>query len=50
MDDFLVDIQYDAVSNCYVANYFSGKTIQLGATNYQDAVLEADLIDIGEYE
>ena len=50
MDDFLIDVQYDANSNYYVANYFSGKTIQLGATNYQDAVLEADSIQIGEYE
>lgn len=48
MDDFLIDIEYDGSS--YIANYFSGKTIQLGAETYQDAVCEADLINIAEYE
>ena len=48
MEDFLIDITYDG--NSYIDNYFSGKSIQLGATNYQDAVCEADTLCIEEYE
>ena len=48
MDDFLIGIEYDGSS--YLANYFSGKTIQLGATSYEDAVLEADTLNVAEYE
>ena len=48
MDDFLIDVEYDG--NSYVANYFSGKTIQLDATNYHDAIMEADTLNVEEYE
>ena len=48
MNDFLIGVEYDG--NSYIANYISGKTIQLGATNYQDAVCEADTLDLAEYE
>jgi hypothetical protein len=48
--DFFIGIEYDAVSNCYTACYSSGKTVQLSAANYHDAVLESDLIDINDYE
>lgn len=48
VEDFLIGIEYDGSS--YVANYLSGKSIELDATSYQDAVLEADTLEIGEYE
>ncbi len=48
MNEFLVNIEYNPVANSYSALYSSGKVIQLGASTYQDAVLEADLINIEE--
>ena len=48
VEDFLIGIEYDG--SYYVANYLSGKSIELDATSYQDAVLEADTLEIGEYE
>ena len=50
MDNFLVDIEYDPVYNSFMACYSNGVVIQLGATNYHDAVLEADTIEPYEYE
>ncbi len=49
-DNFLVDIEYDPVYNTYMACYSNGVVIQLGATTYHDAVLEADTIEPYEYE
>ncbi len=49
MDNFLVDIEYDPLYNSYLACYSNGVVIQLGATNYHDAVLEADSIEPYEY-
>ena len=46
MEDFLIGIEYDGSS--YIANYLSGKSIELNAVSYQDAVLEADTLVIGE--
>lgn len=46
MDDFLIDVEYDG--NSYVANFFSGKTVELSATNYHDAICEADTLEVGE--
>jgi len=50
MNNFLISIEYDSTANSYVACFSDGETISLNATNYQDAVLEADMIDIGNYE
>ena len=50
MDNFLVEIEYDPVGNSYLACYSNGQVIQLGATTYHDAVLEADSLDSYEYE
>lgn len=50
MDNFLVDIEYDPLYNSYLACYSNGVVIQLGATTYHDAVLEADSLDPNEYE
>jgi hypothetical protein len=49
VSDFLIDIEYDPIGNSYNAVYSSGKVIQLGASTYQDAVLEADSINVQEY-
>jgi hypothetical protein len=49
MSEFLIDIEYNPVSNNYNAVYSNGKVIQLGASTYKDAVLEADLINVEEY-
>lgn len=50
VDNFLVDIEYDPVYNSYLACYSNGVVIQLGATTYHDAVLEADSIEPYDYE
>ena len=43
MQDFLIGLEHTE-SQGYVANFFSGASIQLGATTYHDAVLEADML------
>lgn len=48
--NFLLSVEYDNVSNCYVACYSEGEVIQLSANTYHDAVLEADMLDVGNYE
>jgi hypothetical protein len=48
--NFLLGVEYDVVSQCYVACFSEGEVIQLGANNYQDAVLEADMLDVQNYE
>jgi hypothetical protein len=50
MGNFFTGIEYDSLYNSYLACYADGTTIQLGAATYEDAVLEADLIDPYEYE
>ena len=50
MNNFLISIEYDSAANSYMACFSDGETISLNATNYQDAVLEADMLDIGNYE
>ena len=50
MNNFLIGIEYDSLSEAYVACYAEGQTILLGATTYHDAVLEADMIEPYEYE
>lgn len=49
MENFLIGIDYDSVSGSYTACYSNGQNILLGANTYQDAVLEADLINPEEY-
>jgi len=49
VSDFLIEIEYNPVSNNYSAIYSNGKVIELGASTYQDAVLEANLINIEEH-
>ncbi len=50
MGNFLVSVDHDPVSNGYMACYAEGQVILLGATNYHDAVLEADLLEPEDYE
>jgi hypothetical protein len=48
-DNFLIEVDYDPVSGSYMACYANGQNILLGGNTYQDAVLEADLINPEEY-
>ena len=50
MSNFLIDIAYDAVTNHYVACFADGTNVLLGANTYEDAVLEADMLDVNNYE
>lgn len=50
MDNFLIGIEYDSISNAYTACFADGQTILLAANTYQDAVLEADMLDVNNYE
>lgn len=50
MDNFLIEIEYDPVTGGYVACYANGQNILLSAANYHDAVLEADQLEVAEYE
>lgn len=48
MDNFLISVEYDG--NSYVANFANGEMVQLDATDYMDAVLEADTLDSAEFQ
>lgn len=45
MENFIIDIAFDEGNNSYIATYSDGDTVILDATNYQDAVLEADMLE-----
>lgn len=49
MDNFLIEIEHHPVTGTYVARYANGQNILLGANTYQDAVLEADTINLEEF-
>ncbi len=50
MSNFLISVDYDPLSGAYMACFFHGQNILLGATTYHDAVLEADMLEPEEYE
>lgn len=50
MSNFLISVEHDEISGTYMANFFHGQTIVLNATSYQDAVLEADMLEPVDYE
>jgi hypothetical protein len=50
MGNFLVQIEYDPGTNNYYAQFADGDTVNLNASNYQDAVIEADQINPANYE
>ena len=45
MGNFLVSVESDPVSGSYMACFADGQVVLLGATTYQDAVLEADMLE-----
>jgi hypothetical protein len=46
MDNFIIDVAFDEGHDSYIANYSDGNIVVLNANNYQDAVLEADMLDV----
>jgi len=50
MGNFLVQVEYDPGTNNYYAQFADGDTVNLNATNYHDAVIEADQINPTNYE
>lgn len=49
MENFVIGIDYDRMSASYRASLADGQQIELDANNYEDAVLEADVLDLTEY-
>jgi hypothetical protein len=50
MSNFLVSVEQDPTSGGYMACFAEGQVIVLNATNYQDAVMEADMLEPENYE
>ena len=50
MSNFLIGIEYDSVSGAYMACFADGENILLSAVTYHDAVLEADQLEVCNYE
>lgn len=50
MSNFLIGVEYDPVSGAYMACFLDGQNILLGATEYHDAVLEADMLEPENHE
>ena len=46
MGNFIIDIEFNEAYNSYIATYSVGDVVRLDATNYQDAVLEADILAV----
>jgi hypothetical protein len=46
MENFIIDIAFDEEYNSYIATYSDGDIVVLDSTNYEDAVLEADMLDV----
>jgi len=45
MTNFLISVERDESSGEYMACFLHGQTIVLNGTTYQDAVLEADMLE-----
>jgi hypothetical protein len=50
MGNFLVSVESDPATGGYMACFADGQVIQLEANTYQDAVLEADMLEPEDYE
>jgi len=50
MGNFLISVELDPVSGGYMACFAEGQVILLNATDYHDAVLEADMLEPEDYE
>lgn len=46
VENFLIDVQADQLSGTFQAVFADGLTVELDSNNYQDAVLEADLLQV----
>jgi hypothetical protein len=49
-DNFLINVEYNSAAGAYVASFADGQNISLSANNYTDAILEADMLDVKNYE
>jgi len=45
MSNFIISVERDESTGSYTATFLHGQTIVLNATTYQDAILEADMLD-----
>jgi len=45
MSNFIISVERDESTGSYIATFLHGQTIVLNATTYQDAILEADMLD-----
>lgn len=50
MENFIIDISFDETYNSYLAHFANGGVVVLDAQNYHDAVLEADMLDMVEFQ
>lgn len=50
MDNFLIGVELDQATGNYMASFFDGQVAVLMATNYHDAVLEADMLEPTNHE
>lgn len=50
MSNFLISVERDETSGAYMACFLHGQTIVLNAITYQDAVLEADMLEPENFE
>jgi hypothetical protein len=50
MENFIIDIKFDEEYNSYITYFANGESVVLDATNYQDAVMEADMLDMVEFQ
>jgi hypothetical protein len=50
MDNFMIGIEFDSGTGCYTACFADGQSVPLNATNYHDAILEADQLNMCNYE
>ena len=48
--NFLIGIEYNSFNGAYTACLADGQNILLDAVTYEDAVLEADMIDLDVLE
>jgi len=48
MENFLIEVIYEPINGSYMAYFSNGANIELQATTYHDAVLEADMLSVDE--
>jgi hypothetical protein len=48
-DNFIISIDHDTDSGYFTACFANGESVKLHADDYQDAVMEADLLDATEF-